>query len=382
MKKIVVIPDSFKGTMSADKVCKIIKEEVLNCYPACQVVCIPVADGGEGTVDCFLTAMGGEKVYTSIKGPFFENRKAYYAVIDHGETAVIEMAQAAGLPLVEGKEDPSITTTFGVGELIKDALEKGCKKIILGLGGSCTNDAGCGCAAALGVQFYNAEGRTFIPTGGTLSEIKRIDLSSVLESMKTCSFEIMCDIDNPLYGESGAAYMYAPQKGADASMVRELDHQLRDFSACIKRELSVDLQKIKGTGAAGGMGGGMYALFGGELKQGISIVLELVKFDTLIRDADCIITGEGRIDRQSVHGKVIDGIASYSKSYDIPLIAVVGSIGVDLDEVGLSGITAIVCTNRKQRPFEEVKKTCESDLRITIQNLMKILRIGEKSNHH
>lgn len=378
MKKVVVIPDSFKGTMSADRVCHIIKTEILKSYPACEVVCIPVADGGEGTVDCFLTAMGGEKVYTKIKGPFFEDRLAYYGVIDHGNTAVIEMAQAAGLPLAEGKEDPSITTTFGVGELMKDALKRGCRKMILGLGGSCTNDAGCGCAAALGVRFYDVDGNTFIPTGSTLCKIQKVDLSGALEIMKDCSLEVMCDIDNPLYGESGAAYMYAPQKGANESMVKELDHQLRIFSERIKQELSIDLQEIKGTGAAGGMGGGMYALLNGKLRQGIAIVLDLVQFETLIKDADCIITGEGKIDEQSVHGKVIDGIASYAKKYDIPLIAVVGCIGVDIDEVASSGITSIVCTNRKQRPFDEIKKTCEKDLEITIRNLMQVIKIGEK----
>ncbi len=209
MKKVVVIPDSFKGTLSATKICEIVSAKVKEYFPACEVVSIPVADGGEGSVECFLTALGGKKVYLKAKNPFFEDIDSFYGLIDNGNTAVIEMAACAGLPLVEERKNPLKTTTYGVGQLILDAAAKGVKKIIVGLGGSSTNDGGCGAASAIGVKFYNNKGEDFIPVGGTLCEIDRIDMSNKNEIINGIEIVTMCDIDNPMYGPTGAAFVFA-----------------------------------------------------------------------------------------------------------------------------------------------------------------------------
>jgi glycerate kinase len=261
MKKVVLIPDSFKGTLNSKQICDIIGSKVKEHFPDCQVVSIPVADGGEGSVDCFLTALGGEKIHITAKNPYFEDMNSFYGLIDNGKTAVIEMAACAGLPLVEDRKDPRKTTTYGVGQLILDAANRGVKKIIVGLGGSSTNDGGCGAAAAVGIKFYNASGDEFVPTGGTLHEIERIDMSGKAKMLNDIEIITMCDIDNPMYGPTGAAYVFAPQKGADPEMVLLLDEGLKHLSKIIKRDLNKDLSKVPGSGAAGAMGAGMIAFF-------------------------------------------------------------------------------------------------------------------------
>ena len=262
MKKFLLIPDSFKGTMSSSEICSIMKKAILNNYNDAEVISIPVADGGEGSVDAFLTAVGGEKISVKVKGPYFEDITSFYGIIDNGKTAVIEMAACAGLPLVEDKANPCKTTTYGVGQLIANAVERGCKKIIIGLGGSCTNDGGAGAAAALGVVFTDKAGKSFVPVGGTLKDIEHIDKSKLLPALKQVEVVTMCDIDNPLFGESGAAYVFAPQKGATPEMVKELDFGLRHLDKKIQSDLNLSLSELKGAGAAGGMGCGMVAFLG------------------------------------------------------------------------------------------------------------------------
>ena len=224
--KFILIPDSFKGTLSSAQICGIIKEKVDLHFPGAESVSVPVADGGEGSVDAFITAVGGTKVMVPVKGPYFEDIESYYGLIDNGNTAVIEMAAAAGLPMVEDRKNPKKTTTYGVGQLILAATESGVKKIIVGLGGSCTNDGGCGAAAAVGVKFYDKNGESFIPTGGTVIDIQRIDLNQKATILNQVEIVTMCDIDNPMYGPTGAAHVFAPQKGADEAMVLELDEDL------------------------------------------------------------------------------------------------------------------------------------------------------------
>ncbi len=373
MKKVVLIPDSFKETMSSIEICNIMKQSIISRFPECETVSIPVADGGEGSVDCFLNAMGGEKVSVNVSGPFFNHIDSFYGLVDGGKTAVIEMAACAGLPLVEGNKNPMLTTTFGVGQLIGAAATRGCKKIILGLGGSCTNDGGCGAAAALGVIFRNENGKEFVPTGGTLKDIVQVDASRTDPLLKGIEIICMCDIDNPLYGESGAAFVFAPQKGADAGMVKLLDEGLINLASVIKNCLGIEAGGIPGGGAAGGMGAGMAALLGAKLRMGIQTVLDLVEFDTIIKGADMIFTGEGKIDGQSLRGKVVIGVARRAKMQKVPVTAVVGDVGNGIERAYEEGVTAIFSINNVAVPFEKAKLRCREDLTMTMDNIMRLI---------
>ena len=375
MKKIVLVPDSFKGTMSSTEICGIMSEEILKQIPDAEIISIPVADGGEGTVDCFLQATKGEKYFETVKGPYLEDMQGFYATINNGKTAIIEMAACAGLPLVEDRKNPALTTTFGVGKLINSAIKKGCRDIVIGLGGSCTNDGACGCAAALGIKFLNKNNAEFIPTGGTLDQIKKIDISSINPEIKNCNITVMCDIDNPLYGKNGAAYVYAPQKGADDEMVDLLDKNLKYLSDIIYEQLSIDVSELAGGGAAGGMGAGIVAFFGGKLSQGINVVLDIVKFEDIIKSADLILTGEGKIDSQRIRGKVVIGVSKRAMKQNIPVIAVVGDIGDDIEKAYEMGVSSIISINRVAVPFEKAKIRSKSDMHLTIENLMRTLNI-------
>jgi len=375
MKKIILMPDSFKGTMSSSEICALMKEQILRHFPDCQVDSIPVADGGEGTVECFIEAMNGVRHTLTVKGPFMEDITGFYATVDGGRTAIIEMAAAASLPMVAGREDPKRTTTYGVGELIKDAVSRGCKKIVVGLGGSCTNDMGVGAAAGAGALFYDADGKSFVPTGATLSRIAKIDVSPLRAMLGDVEIVAMCDIDNPLYGESGAAYVFSPQKGASPETVKLLDDNLKACAATVKSELGVDVADLPGAGAAGGMGAGMVAFFGATLKAGIDTVLDTVNFEHIAADADMIITGEGRIDSQSLRGKVVIGIAQRAKEINVPVVAIVGDIGDNMEPAYELGVTAIYSINRVAVPFSVAKHRSKSDLALTVDTLMRTLKI-------
>ena len=371
MRKVILIPDSFKGTMSSTEICQIMKGEVLRHYPECEVVSIPVADGGEGSVDAFLEAVGGEKIYTEVNGPYFgEKVRGYYGIIP-GNIAVIEMAAAAALPMVGERKDPSKTTTYGVGELMLDAARRGVGKIILGLGGSATNDAACGLATACGVSFYNAKGEKFMPLGESLDEVVRIDTSTIADELKGIEIVTMCDIDNPFYGPEGAPAIYGPQKGADPEMVKMLDDKMRVLAQVMKKDFGVDVQSIPGSGAAGGMGGGMVAFFNSRLQMGIETVLDTVHFEQLLDGADFVYTGEGKIDGQSLRGKVVIGVARKAKSKGVKVIAIVGDIGDGVDGAYEEGVTGIFSINRVAVPYKEARTRAKDDLRLTIDNLLR-----------
>jgi glycerate kinase len=374
MKKILLVPDSFKGTMSSLEICAIMEERIRAYYPEAEIIKIPVADGGEGSVDSFLTACGGEKLTVAASGPYFEEMQSFYGLLDGGKTAVIEMAACAGLPLAWGRLNPGKTTTYGVGLLMRDAARRGCKKIIVGLGGSATNDFGAGAAAAAGVRFFDGEGREFTPVGGTLSKIARIDRSGLDAALGAVEIVTMCDIDNPLYGENGAAYVFAPQKGADAEMVKFLDGQLRAAAETVKRELGQDVAAIPGAGAAGGMGGGMVAFFGSRLEMGIDTVLDTARFDSLVNGADLVFTGEGKIDTQSLRGKVVIGVARRAKKHGVPVIAIVGDIGDNIEAAYDEGVSAIFSINRVSLPFSKNRLRCKSDMRLTVDNLVRFIK--------
>ena len=376
MKKAVLIPDSFKGTVSSTRVCELMAERIEKIFPGCAVQSIPVADGGEGSVDAFLTAVGGEKVTKQVTGPWFEQCSGYYGLIDNGATAVLEMAAAAGLPMVGDHKDPRGTTTFGVGELLADAARSGAKRLVIGLGGSATNDGGCGAAAAAGVKFYNAAGESFVPVGGTLKDIERIDMSMRDPAFDKVEIVTMCDIDNPMYGETGAAYLFGPQKGADPEMVKFLDQGLRHLSEVIKRDVGVDVADMPGAGAAGAMGAGMVAFFGSRLQMGIETVLDTVEFDKAIADADIIFTGEGKIDSQSLRGKVVIGVARRAAKQDKPVIAIVGGADYDVDAAYGEGVTAIFPINRLPQDFSVLKEHSEENLGFAVENVLRALSVA------
>lgn len=328
-------------------------------------------------MDSFLAAMGGQRVELAVNGPFMEQVPVFYGLVDGGETAIIEMAACAGLPLVGENLQVDKTTTYGVGQLMADAVKRGCKKIVVGLGGSATNDLGTGAAAAMGVRFLDKDGNEFVPVGENLSKIARIDKSGLSAGLRDIEFVTMCDIDNPLYGKTGAAYVFAPQKGADSAMVEYLDGQLKAAAETIKAELGVDVSKLPGAGAAGGMGGGMVAFFGSRLQMGIETVLDTVGFATLLEGTDMVFTGEGKIDFQSLRGKVVIGVARRAKEKKVPVVAIVGDIG---DSIGAyaEGVSAIFSINRVAVPFPEAKSRSKSDLNLTMDNLMRFLsELGE-----
>ncbi|MGI6070347.1 MAG: glycerate kinase [Blautia sp.] len=374
MKKAVLIPDSFKGTLSSEQICGIISRKIEEHFPGCEVVSIPVADGGEGSVDCFLTALGGEKIKEIVKNPYFEDMEAFYGLIDHGETAVVEMASCAGLPLVEDRKNPKLTTTYGVGQLILAAAKKGVKKIVTGLGGSSTNDGGCGAAAAVGVRFFNKAGEEFVPTGGTLIEIDRIDVSGVASEVKNTEIVTMCDIDNPMYGETGAAYIFGPQKGADPDMVKELDAGLVHLSEVIQRDLGKDYSLVPGAGAAGAMGAGMLAFFGSTLQMGIETVLDTVKFDSIISDADMVFTGEGKMDTQSLRGKVVIGVAKRAKEQSVPVTVIAGGAEPDIEAAYEMGVSSVFTINRLPQDFSVSRHNSAENLELTVDNILRLMK--------
>ncbi len=372
MNKVVLIPDSFKGTLTSIEICTIISDKMNKHFPHCHVVSIPVADGGEGSVDCFLSALGGEKIFETVSSPYFEDMESFYGLI--GDTAVIEMAACAGLPLVEDRKNPSLTTTYGVGQLIMSAAKKGCKKLIVGLGGSSTNDGGCGAAAAVGVKFYDKEGNEFIPVGKTLIDIDRIDLSHRAKELDNIEIITMCDIDNPMYGTKGAAYIFGPQKGADEKMVIVLDKGLKHLCDVIEKETDRNLKDVPGSGAAGAMGAGMIAFFNSKLQMGIETVLDAVKFDDIIADADMIFTGEGKIDTQSLRGKVVIGVGKRARNKNIPVTVIAGGATEDIDEAYTMGVTSIFTINRLPEDFEISRYKSKENLEATIDNILRLIK--------
>ena len=372
MKKVVVISDSFKGSLSSKQIIEIANDCIHDFYPDCRVIGLPVADGGEGTVDCFLDALGGERIEIPVCGPWGENMTACYGRI--GDTAVVEMAAAAGLPLVGERKDPAKTTTYGVGMQIRHAVEHGARHVILGLGGSATNDGGCGCAAALGVRFFDADGNEFCPVGETLRQISRVDCSGARMLLKDVTVEAMCDIDNPLCGPKGAAAVFAPQKGADAQSVAMLDTGLSHMADIISGCLGLEVANLPGAGAAGGFGAGAVAWLNAKLRPGIEVVLDMVSFADQLKDCDLVITGEGRLDGQSMAGKVPVGVARRAKGSGVPVIAIVGILGDGAYAAYGEGITAIFNTNRMGMPFEVIKEHGEEDYRHSMEDIIRFMR--------
>ena len=349
------------------------RERIEKHYPNAEIICIPVADGGEGTVAAFLTAVGGVLFRVQVQGPYGDVVDSFYGMLPDG-TAVIEMAAAAGLPLVGENKQVLKTTTYGVGELMLAAARKGCTRIILGLGGSATNDGGCGAAAALGIKFYDLDGKSFVPLGESLQKIARIDASGLAEEVKRLPIITMCDINNPLCGERGAAAVFAPQKGASPELVRLLDAGLDHLAAIVRNDLGKEILAVPGAGAAGGMGGGMLAFCNSALQPGIGTVLDTVNFDSLLQDADIVFTGEGCFDEQSLMGKVVCGVAKRAQRAGVPVICVAGSVACIPEQAYAAGLTAVFSINQKPLSFEEAAPLSKINLRQTMDNILRLLQ--------
>lgn len=372
LKKIVLAPDSFKGTVSASQVCQAMAVAVKRICPNAVCEFAPMSDGGDGTIEAFSEFKGAQRVYVTVKGPLFDDTQCQYILLDDGKTAVIEMAEAAGLTLVEDRLNPMKATSYGVGEMIRHALSNGVKKIILSIGGSATNDGGVGMAVALGTRFFNGRNEEFFPLSENLSRIARIDNTVTSILLKGVDVMVMCDVANPLCGEKGASFVYGPQKGATEEMIKLLDDGLYNFGAVISDCLKVDILNLPGAGAGGGMGGGAAAFLNGDLVSGIDVMLDLTGFDKMLEGADVVITGEGKVDSQTAHGKAICGIAKRAKAKKIPVVVIAGDIG-DADELYKMGVTAILSTNRIAATYKEQKKTAMENIVLTTETALRLL---------
>lgn len=346
MKKIVIAPDSFKGSMAAKEVCDAVEKGIKAVVPEIEIEKIPLADGGEGTVETLVDATGGKLVPLDVVDPLGNLRESYFGILGDGETAVIEMALASGLTLVpKEKRNPLLTTTYGTGQLIKGALDWGCRKFIIGIGGSATNDGGVGMAQALGIKFLDEQGKEIGYGGGKLGSLARIDCSNMDKRIQEGEFKVACDVDNPLCGAKGASAVFGPQKGATPQMVKNLDDSLAHLARIIKRDLGKDVADKPGAGAAGGLGAGLLAFCDARLEKGIDLIFAATKIAEKMEGADLVITGEGQMDFQTAHGKVPYGVALMAQEKNIPVVALVGTIGTGVDilyEAGINGIFSIV----------------------------------------
>lgn len=354
--KIIVAIDSFKGSLTSTEAGQAAIDCIQSLFPNCQTELIPIADGGEGMLAVMMNTTQGHIQSLEAHNPCMEKITASYGISLDGQTAFIEMANISGLPLIKkAQQNPLETTTYGTGELIRDALEKGCQEIIVGIGGSATNDAGTGMLQALGFQFLDKNGNALGQGGKILGKIVHVCTKNVHKLLKTAHFIVACDVQNPFYGPNGAAAVYARQKGADDNMIEILDQGMRSFSQVIQQTTGKDISPIPGSGAAGGMGGGMLAFFNAELRSGADLLLELSQFESKIENADLIITGEGRMDRQSLMGKIPGKILEIGKRKGIPVIAIAGCVE-DKEVLKAAGFKGIFATKPDSMPLEEAMK--------------------------
>ncbi len=352
--KIVIAPDSFKGSLTALEVCEAIAEGLGRIDEQFELVQAPMADGGEGTVQSLVDATGGELVTEQVTGPLGEPVEATFGLLGDGETAVIEMAAASGLPLVpEDERDPLVTTTCGTGELMKAALDRGRRKLIIGIGGSATTDAGAGMAQALGVRLLDEKGDSIGFGGGELARLVNIEMADADPRLVETEVRVACDVDNPLYGERGAAHVYGPQKGASAEDVELLDSNLRIFADVVQRDLGMDIRDLPGAGAAGGLGAGLVAFCGAVLERGVDIVIDAVGLPERMEGADLVITGEGRVDRQTAFGKTAAGVSEVAGRAGVPVIALGGSVAPEASTLHDHGFDALACILTGPMPLEK-----------------------------
>ena len=380
MKKdlvIVLAPDSFKESMTAKEVCEAMERGIRKANSQIRCIHVPMADGGEGTMQSLVDATGGRVYSKEVVGPLGNNVVAEYGILGNGEIGVIEMASASGIHLVDSeKRNPLITTTFGTGQLIKACLDKGVKKLLIGIGGSATNDGGAGFIQALGGRLLDENGDDLSYGGGALAKLHTIDLSNLDERLKYVSVEVACDVNNPLCGKEGASYVFGPQKGATREMIEILDQNLSHYAEVIKEQLGKDVISKAGAGAAGGLGAGLMAFLDVKLKSGIEMVIEYANLEEKVRDADMVWIGEGSIDFQTQYGKTPLGVAMIAKKYNKPVIALAGRVGNDIDVLYDKGIDAIFGIMRGVTSIEEALVKGPENVEKTSENIIRLLNIS------
>lgn len=374
---ILVSVDSFKGSLESIEAGEIIREGILNVVEDAKVIVKPLADGGEGTVSALTTGLGGQFVDIEVEGPLKAKVTSRYGIVEG--RAIMEMASSSGLTLLEKKDrNPLNTSTFGLGEMIKDALDKGYRDFIIGIGGSATNDLGIGMLKSLGYRFLGEDNRELEARGKDLSKIVKIDDSQVDRRLKDCVFEIACDVDNPLYGENGASYVYGPQKGASPDIVEELDMGARKFSDLVGKKYGLHYENVEGVGAAGGLGYAFKTFLGGELLKGIDIIINFLEIEEDMKKVDLAITGEGEIDYQTMMGKAPSGIAKLGAKYKVPVIALAGSLGRDVEKINQLGIDGYFSITPGPMSLEDAmdREASKKNLRRTVEQIMRIYRLG------
>ncbi|WP_129543746.1 glycerate kinase [Serratia sp. 1D1416] len=378
LKKVVIAPDSFKESLSALEVADAIERGFSQIFPQVQYVKLPMADGGEGTVESMVAATGGEIIELEVTGPLGRPVRAFYGLLGDGETAVIEMAAASGLHLApSGQRDPRITTSYGTGELMLAALAHGVKAIVLGIGGSATNDGGAGMMQALGARLLDAQRQPLSPGGAALAQLAHIDLAGLDPRLRQLSITAACDVDNPLCGEQGASAVFGPQKGATPQMVAQLDAALRHYGELMEQVTGREIVRQPGAGAAGGMGAALLGMLDARLRPGIEIVIETLRLEEAVRGADLVITGEGRLDSQSIHGKTPIGVARVAKRHGLPVIGIAGSLAPDYQVVHLHGIDAAFSVLDRIVTLEEALAGAARNLEVTARNVAAVWRLAQ-----
>lgn len=373
----IIAPDSYKGSLSAMAVAKAMKEGVSRVFPAAGIDMIPIADGGEGTVEALTMATGGRVIHTWVKGPLGEDVQAFYGILGDGETAVIEMAAASGLSLISAEQrDPRITTTYGTGQLIIRALDHGVRKIIIGIGGSATNDGGTGMARALGVKFLDSEGLELPDGGMALANLQHVDISGLDPRVLSADIVVACDVDNPLCGPRGASAVYGPQKGADKEMITKLDATLQHLAAVVEPIVDKCVATRPGAGAAGGLGAGLMWFTNAQLRPGIDIVLEAALFAQKVQNAQLVFTGEGRTDFQTAFGKAPVGVAKIAQKYGVPTVCLAGSLGEGCEDVLEQGIGALASAVCQPMSLEECIAAAEEMVRSAAERTARMIKLG------
>lgn len=371
----VLAPDSFKESMSAAQVCQAMQRGIQNVIPDAHIIHVPMADGGEGTVDALISSLKGQSIACEVTGPLPEQRiQSYWGLVDAGQTAVIEMAKANGIHLLKpSQRNPMLTSTYGTGAMIKKALDLGVKKIIIGLGGSVTNDGGAGMAQALGVRFLNHAGESIQVRGGNLDQVKSIDLSGLDPRLADTEIIVASDVNNPLCGPNGASNIFGPQKGATPEIVNQLDQNLGHFADVVARQIGRDHRHVAGAGAAGGLGFGLMAFTAASIRSGVELMIEQVQLSEKIAQADYVLTGEGKIDSQTSLGKTPFGVAQLAKQFNKPVIAFAGLVGEGIEDLFESGFSQIIGINPPDCPLEEALKNAEMNLEKAVAEIVKNL---------
>ncbi|WP_149274294.1 glycerate kinase [Pareuzebyella sediminis] len=373
--KIVIAPDKFKGSLTGFEFCDAVEMGLQTVLNDAEIVKAPLADGGDGTIEVVRHYLEAEKATLEVNDPLCRPISASYLYSETAKIAYIEMAEASGLKLLhDDKRDTMQATSLGTGQLIADALDKGAQEIILGIGGSATTDGGMGMAAALGFRFLNAQGNELQPIGENLIQVQEIDSSQAHARLKTTTVKVACDVKNPLYGKKGAAFVYAAQKGATKENIITLDEGLKRFARVIKNHYGIDPQKIKGGGAAGGMGAGAHVFLGAELISGIDLIKDLASFDTLIKGADWIITGEGQLDSQTLSGKTIDGVISSARKHKIPVAALCGSVDISIKEQEALGLSYAVSITKGVVTLQNALKSSRDNLTFAAYNFARLIQ--------